>query len=61
MTSLGDEEIKAEEGDTLIIPPMSTHNILEAGPEGVEYLAIFPVGNRWYHPDGRETPPLAPA
>ena len=61
VTWLEDEEVKLEAGDTLIVPPMCSHNVLEAGPDGAEYLAMFPVGNRWYHPDGTETPPLAPA
>ena len=58
---VADEEVKVEAGDTLIVPPMTQHNILESGVGGVEYLAIFPVGNRWYHLDCSETPPMAPA
>lgn len=51
---VGDEEVRLEAGDTLIIPPDTVHTPVAAGPDGCELIGMSVAGIRSFQPDGTE-------
>jgi quercetin dioxygenase-like cupin family protein len=54
------EEVRLSPGDVWISPAGELHGTKSVDPGGAEYIAVWPIGTKWFAQDGTEMKPYFP-